>query len=132
MKGVEALPTVGPGDRIWPPENKLDYRFNEDEAAWKTMFVLTTSLNGFFTNDCNCITCWTAVAKNKWTFESKAAKMRKCLTKFSRILECGAVQMCENLVDLLKSYSNEYLLAKFSVDAAENGPLKVCQNFAES
>ena len=25
--------------------------------------------------------------------------------------------------------SNEYLLAKFGVDTAENGPLKVCQNF---
>ena len=25
------------------------------------------------------------------------------------------------------SYSNEYLLANFGVDTAENGPLKVCQ-----
>ena len=29
--------------------------------------------------------------KKKRTFESKTAKMRKCLTKFSRIFECGAV-----------------------------------------
>jgi len=35
VQGVESLPTVGPGDRIWPPENPLDYRFHEDEAAWK-------------------------------------------------------------------------------------------------
>jgi len=35
VKGVEALPTVGPGDRIWPPENPLDYRFHPEEAAWK-------------------------------------------------------------------------------------------------
>ena len=28
--------------------------------------------------------------------------------------------------------SNEYLLAKFGVDTAENGPLKVCQKFAKS
>jgi len=35
VKGVESLPTVGPGDRIWPPENKLDYRFHTEEAAWK-------------------------------------------------------------------------------------------------
>ena len=51
------------------------------------------------------------------------------------------VQTCVNLVDLVKSFrvpsfrnlfykidpdSNEYLLAKFGVDTAENGPLKVC------
>ena len=28
--------------------------------------------------------------------------------------------------------SNEYLLAKFGFDAAENGPLKVCQKVANS
>ena len=60
------------------------------------------------------------------------------------------VQKFVNLVDLVKSfqflsmslflnllfeqdsYSNEYLLAKFGVDTAENGPLKVCQNLAKS
>ena len=33
------------------------------------------------------------------------------------------VQMCVSRQEL----SNEYLLAKFGVDTAENGPLKVCQ-----
>ena len=49
-----------------------------------------------------------------------------------------------NLVDLVKSfqcpffsikpdpYSNEYLLAKFGVDTAENGPLKVFQKLANN
>ena len=67
--------------------------------------------------------------------------MRKCLTKFSWILECGAAQKFVNLVDLVKSfqfismslflnllfetdsYSNEYLLEKFGFDTAENEPL---------
>ena len=31
-----------------------------------------------------------------------------------------------NLVDLVKSYSNEYLFAKIGVDTAENELLKVC------
>ena len=35
---------------------------------------------------------WTRVGKIKQTFENKTAKMRKCLTKFSRIVECGAAQ----------------------------------------
>ena len=30
------------------------------------------------------------------------------------------------------SYSNEYLLATFGVDTAENGLLKVCQELAKS
>ena len=46
------------------------------------------------------------------------------------------MQPCVNIVDLVKNfqtnYSNEYLLAKFGVDTAENGPLKVCQQFAKS
>ena len=38
-----------------------------------------------------------------------------------------------NLVDLVKSFqtSIQYLLAKFGVDTAENGPLKVCQKIAK-
>ena len=44
--------------------------------------------------------------------------MRNCLTKFTRIFEYRAVQ--------------KYLLAKFGVDTAENGPLKVCQKLATS
>ena len=35
---------------------------------------------------------------------------------------------CRSRQDL----SNEYLLAKFGVDTAENGPLKVCQKLAKS
>ena len=60
--------------------------------------------------------------------------MRKCLTKFSRILECGAVQKCANLVDLVKSFQTSiyYLLAKFGVDTAENGPLKARQKLAKN
>ena len=36
----------------------------------------------------------TRIAENEQDFENKTAKMRKCLTKFSRIVECGAVQKC--------------------------------------
>ena len=32
-----------------------------------------------------------------------------------------------NLLFESDSYSNEYLLTKFGVDTAENGPLEVCQ-----
>ena len=45
------------------------------------------------------------------------------------------VQRCANLVDLARAfervYSN-YLLEKFGVDTAENGPLKVCQKLARN
>ena len=81
--------------------------------------------------------------------------MRKCLTKFSRIVECGAVLRpedacqkhfswffnwtpkvltCVHLVDLVKSFhtSIQYLLAKFGFDTAENEPLKVCKKLAKS
>ena len=68
--------------------------------------------------------------------------MRKSLTKFSRIVECGALFMvfpldskgakvrtsCRFRYEL----SNEYLLAKFGADTAENGSLKVCQKLAKS
>ena len=56
--------------------------------------------------------------------------MRKCLTKFSRIFECGTVQKRVNLVHLVKSFQTTILLAKFGVDTAENRPLKVCQKLA--
>ena len=40
-----------------------------------------------------------------------------------------------NLVDLVErysnEYSNEYSLAKFGVDIAENGLLKLCQTIAK-
>ena len=34
-----------------------------------------------------------------------------------------------NLVDLVKRFSNEHLLAQIGVDTAENEPLKVCAWF---
>ena len=37
-------------------------------------------------------------------FENKISNIRKYLTKFSRIFECGAVQKCANLVDLFKTF----------------------------
>ena len=37
-----------------------------------------------------------------------------------------------NLLFEQDSYSNEYLLANFGVDTAENGPLKICQKLARS
>ena len=42
--------------------------------------------------------------------------------------------MSVNLVDLVKSFRTGiyYLLAKFGVDTAESGPLKVCQKVAKS
>ena len=62
--------------------------------------------------------------------------MRKCLTKFSQIVECGTVQksavQCVNLVDVVKRFLTSILVsAKFGVDTAENGPLKVCQTLAK-
>ena len=47
--------------------------------------------------------------------------MRKYLTKVSRIVECGAVQKCVNLDDLVKSFQTSilYFLAKFGVDTAK-------------
>ena len=43
---------------------------------------------------------------------------------------------CVNLVDLVKSFQTSiltlYLLANFGVDTAENGPLKVCQQLANT
>ena len=43
--------------------------------------------------------------------------MRKCLTKFSRNVECGAVQKCIHLVDLVKSFQTRILLMfTFEVD----------------
>ena len=68
------------------------------------------------------------------------------LTIFGWNFECWAVQKRVDLVDIVKSfqtsilnilfetdsYPNEYLLAKFGVDTAENEPLKVCQKLAES
>ena len=39
------------------------------------------------------------------------------------------VQKPVNLVDLVKSFQTNILLAKFGFDTAENEPLKVCQKF---
>ena len=72
---------------------------------------------------------------NSMVFEYKnsenklIARIRKCLTKFSRHFDFGAVQKYVNLVDLVKSFqtSISYLLSKIGFDTADNGPLKVCQ-----
>ena len=67
------------------------------------------------------------------------------------LLDSKSSKKCVNLVDLAKSFqtsfihvpflsisfqidpnSNEYLLAKFGFDTAENEPLKVCQKLAKS
>ena len=70
-------------------------------------------------------------------------KLQKGLTKFSRIFEVGAVQKYVNFGSFLpkdayanivrsrQELSNEYVFAKIGFDAAENGPLKVCQQFAK-
>ena len=83
--------------------------------------------------------------------------MRKSFQEIERNIEVRAVKKHVNLVDLVKSFlffsrasdersyqnlekvgpfecddleklSNEYLLAKFGVDTAKNGPLKVAKN----
>ena len=43
--------------------------------------------------------------------------------------ECGAVQKCVDLVDLIR-FSNEYSIAKIGVDTAENEPRKVADSAA--
>ena len=52
---------------------------------------------------------------------------KKSLTNFGWNVECWAVQKRGNLVDLVKRFqsSNEYLLAKFGFDTAENEPCEV-------
>ena len=62
--------------------------------------------------------------------------MRKSLTKIFWNIEVRAVQKHVNLVDLVKSFqtsiyyfslfTTKVVLAKFGVDTAEKGPLKVC------
>ena len=109
----------------------------------------------------------TIIPKNTHNVERKTAgKMRKCLTKLSRIIKCGAVLRCGLMVSSpgpcvssggrlpearftvflwdskgakackscrsRQELSNEYLLARFVVDTAENVPLKVCQKLAKS
>ena len=57
---------------------------------------------------------WIRIAKHKQIFENKTVNLRKCLTKFSRIVECGAVDSkganvrtsCRSRQEL----SSEYLL----------------------
>ena len=48
------------------------------------------------------------------------------------IFQSLSMSLFLNLLFEPDSYSNEYLLAKFGVDTAENGPLKVCQKLAKS
>ena len=54
-------------------------------------------------------------------------KMLTILTEFLNAERCK-VQKYANLVDLVTQIanSNEYLLAKFSFDTAENEPCKLC------
>ena len=47
------------------------------------------------------------------------------MTNFDWIFEIGAVRRNANLVDLEKMQKNDYLIAKFGVDRAENEPLQV-------
>ena len=47
------------------------------------------------------------------------------MTIFECIFEIGAVRRNANLVDLEKCRKNDYLVAKFGVDTAENEPLQV-------
>ena len=47
------------------------------------------------------------------------------MTIFDWIFEIGAVRRNANLVDLEKMQKNDYLIAKFGVDTAENEPLQV-------
>ena len=103
---------------------------------------------------------WTRVAKNKQTFENRTVKMRNCSATFSRLLNaerklawsvfhvfytgfqrCKSVYQkthkctsCRSRQELSHPYilSTYNLLAKFGVDTAENGRLKVCQKMANS
>ena len=61
---------------------------------------------------------------------ARAATLKKWLFVVFRLDSKGAkgakaCKSCRSRQEL----SNEYLLAKFGVDTAENGPLKVCQNY---
>ena len=82
---------------------------------------------------------------NIWNIETKFAKLRKCLTKLGKNVECWAVQKRVNLVDLAKSFQTSIafqtrvyvyllfnLLANFGFDTAENEPVKVCQKLVQS
>ena len=51
---------------------------------------------------------WTKIAKNEWNFENETVKMRKCLTQFSWIFECGAVQKFVNLVHVSHFFSHSF------------------------
>ena len=69
--------------------------------------------------------------------------MRKCLTKFSRIFECGAAQKDSKgaevcIFDSVLFYQRRIsvkdsngLVVRFTSQPAENGPLKVCQKLAK-
>ena len=64
--------------------------------------------------------------------------MQNFWTNIGWLVEVWVVPKYANIVDLVKSfqksiyvYSSIYLLAKFGVDTAENGPLKVCKKWAK-
>ena len=86
----------------------------------------------FFSNE---IAIQTSIYLQIWlrySRERATQSLPKNAKKFDEIfwkIEVWAVQKHVNLVDLVKSFpatSNEYLLAKFGVDAEENEPCKVC------
>ena len=71
---------------------------------------------------------WTRIAK-KTNVGNKNAKPRKCLTKFSRILEYGAVKKCVNLVALFKSFQTNTYLQNLASIQPRTGLSKFAKNY---
>ena len=81
----------------------------------------------------------------QWINNILRIKVQKCETVWRNLPEFLNAERCRsvlfskrrisvNLVDLVKSFQTSiyYLLAKFGVDTAENGPPKVCQKLDSS
>ena len=62
----------------------------------------------------------------------KTHKCKSCRSRQELSNESLSMSLFLNLLFEPDSYSNEYLLAKFGFDTAENEPLKVCQKLAKS
>ena len=60
-------------------------------------------------------------------FGKKSEIFRNLGPEFLRKFEFGAVQKCVHRVDLEKMLQNEYLVAKFGFDTAENESQQVMQ-----
>ena len=58
---------------------------------------------------------WTRVAKNKQHFENKTAIMRKCLTKFSQLFECGAVFRLESQGPKVRFFTGALFFARMTL-----------------